>query len=174
MVRRFDTDCRSAGHHSLLSVEMRRRGFLPQPLSFGRYGQPTISLFRISRRSFTNGRQRIRKNAKKQDAAFDRFIIPQGVRPCGAGTASPCQLSHFSLSAIGIPQRNLGWREEFPERIIAKGGTGRESSLFGVDGYNFADVTFDQNGGINCALVNIVPLKRRMPHPSVSDTEGYR
>ena len=33
---------------------------------------------------------------------------PRSVRPCGAGTASPCQLSHFSLSAIGIPQRNLG------------------------------------------------------------------
>lgn len=41
-----------------------------------------------------------------------------------------------------------------------------------MDGYNFADVTFDQNGGINCALVNIVPLKQpNAPHPSVSDTE---
>ena len=69
------------------------------------------------------------------------------------------------------PDATWEWREEFPERIIAKGGTGRVK-LFGVDGYNFADVTFDQNGGINCALVNIVPLKQpNAPHPSVSDTE---
>lgn len=41
-----------------------------------------------------------------------------------------------------------------------------------MDGYNFADVTFDQNGGIDCALVNIVPLKQpTAPQPSASDTK---
>lgn len=52
--------------------------------------------------------KRIRKKCEKQDAAFDRFIIPEVSDPVEPGTASPCQLSHFSLSAIGIPQRNLG------------------------------------------------------------------
>ena len=69
------------------------------------------------------------------------------------------------------PNATWEWREEFPERIIAKGGTGR-IKLLGVDGYNFADVTFDQNGGIDCALVNIVPLKQpTAPQPSASDTK---
>lgn len=51
--------------------------------------------------------KRIRKNAKA-GCGLRPIHYPRSVRPCGAGTASPCQLSHFSLSAIGIPQRNLG------------------------------------------------------------------
>lgn len=52
--------------------------------------------------------KRIRKKCEKQDAAFDRFIIPEVSDPVEPRYCSPCQLSHFSLSAIGIPQRNLG------------------------------------------------------------------
>ena len=75
------------------------------------------------------------------------------------------------LGREGFLKRTWEWREEFPERIIAKGGTGR-IKLFGVDGYNFADVAFDQNGGIDCALVNIVPLKQpTAPQPSAFDTK---
>lgn len=151
---------------------MRRRGFLPQPLSFGRYGQPTISLFRISRRSFTKREaKRIRKKCEKQDAAFDRFIIPEVSDPVEQVLLRHANYRISAYLQSVYPNATWEWREEFPERIIAKGGTGRVK-LFGVDGYNFADVTFDQNGGINCALVNIVPLKQpNAPHPSVSDTE---
>lgn len=115
--------------------------------------------------------KRIRKKCEKQDAAFDRFIIPEVSDPVEQVLLRHANYRISAYLQSVYPNATWEWREEFPERIIAKGGTGRVK-LFGVDGYNFADVTFDQNGGINCALVNIVPLKQpNAPHPSVSDTE---
>ena len=118
--------------------------------------------------------KRIRKKCEKQDAAFDRFIIPEVSDPVEQVLLRHANYRISAYLQSVYPNATWEWREEFPERIIAKGGTGRVK-LFGVDGYNFADVTFDQNGGINCALVNIVPLKQpNAPHPSVSDTEDSR
>lgn len=115
--------------------------------------------------------KRIRRKCEKQDAAFDRFIIPEVSDPVEQVLLRHANYRISAYLQSVYPNATWEWREEFPERIIAKGGTGRVK-LFGVDGYNFADVTFDQNGGINCALVNIVPLKQpNAPHPSVSDTE---
>ena len=115
--------------------------------------------------------KRIRKKCEKQDAAFDRFIIPEVSDPVEQVLLRHANYRISAYLQSVYPNATWEWREEFPERIIAKAGTGRVK-LFGVDGYNFADVTFDQNGGINCALVNIVPLKQpNAPHPSVSDTE---
>lgn len=45
---------------------------------------------------------------RKAGCGLRLIRYPRSVRPRGAGTASPCQLPYFSLSAIGIPQRNLG------------------------------------------------------------------
>ena len=103
--------------------------------------------------------KRIRKKCEKQDAAFDRFIIPEVSDPVEQVLLRHANYRISAYLQSVYPNATWEWREEFPERIIAKGGTGRVK-LFGVDGYNFADVTFDQNGGINCALVNIVPLKQ--------------
>lgn len=115
--------------------------------------------------------KRIRRKCEKQDAAFDRFIIPEVSDPVEQVLLRHANYRISAYLQSVYPNATWEWREEFPERIIAKGGTGRVK-LFGVDGYNFADVIFDQNGGINCALVNIVPLKQpNAPHPSVSDTE---
>ena len=55
------------------------------------------------------------------------------------------------------PNATWEWREEFPERIVSKGGVGR-IQIFGVPDFNFADVTFDQNAGINCSMLKIIPL----------------
>lgn len=109
--------------------------------------------------------KRIRRKCEKQDAAFDRFIIPEVSDPVEQVLLRHANYRISAYLQSVYPNATWEWREEFPERIIAKGGTGRVK-LFGVDGYNFADVTFDQNGGINCALVNIVPLKQpNAPHP---------
>ena len=47
--------------------------------------------------------------------------------------------------------------EEFPEKIVAKGGTGR-IQLYGVPDFNYADVSFDQKADISCSLLKIVPM----------------
>ena len=91
--------------------------------------------------------KRIRKKCEKQDAAFDRFIIPEVSDPVEQVLLRHANYRISAYLQSVYPNATWEWREEFPERIIAKGGTGRVK-LFGVDGYNFADVTFDQNGGI--------------------------
>lgn len=65
------------------------------------------------------------------------------------------RISAYLQSAY--PDATWDWREEFPEKIVAKGGTGR-IQLYSVPDYNFADVTFTQNADINCALLKIVPM----------------
>lgn len=115
--------------------------------------------------------KRVRRKCEKQDAAFDRFVIPEVSDPVEQVLLRHANYRISAYLQSVYPNATWEWREEFPERIIAKGGTGR-IRLFGVDGYNFADVTFDQNGGIDCALVNIVPLKQpTAPQPSAFDTK---
>lgn len=63
------------------------------------------------------------------------------------------------------PDATWEWREEFPERIITKGGVAR-IQIFGVPDFNFADVTFDQNAGIHCAMLKIIPLSRLKENPA--------
>lgn len=41
------------------------------------------------------------------------------------------------------PDATWEWREDFPERIISGGGTGR-IQVYGIPDFNYADVTFDQ------------------------------
>lgn len=58
------------------------------------------------------------------------------------------------------PDATWEWREDFPERIISGGGTGR-IQVYGIPDFNYADVTFDQQAGINCSLLKIVPLTQQ-------------
>ena len=108
MVRRFDTDCRSAGHHSLYPWKCVG---VASCRSFCHLGGMGNLLFPCSvyqgGASQTGGKAHPQK-MRKAGCGLRPIHYPRSVRPCGAGTASPCQLSHFSLSAIGIPQRNLG------------------------------------------------------------------
>lgn len=101
--------------------------------------------------------RRIRKKCEEQDAMKPKFTIPEVSDPVNLVLL---RHANFRISAYlqsVYPEATWEWREEFPERIVAKGGTGR-IKLFGVEGFNFADVTFDQNAGIGCALVNVVPM----------------
>lgn len=104
--------------------------------------------------------KRIRKKCERQDAAFDRFIIPEVSDPVEQVLLRHANYRISAYLQSVYPEATWEWREEFPERIVAKGGTGR-IKLFGVEGFNFADVTFDQNAGIDCALVNVVPMAQR-------------
>ena len=49
--------------------------------------------------------------------------------------------------------------EKQPEQLIRNGGTGR-IRVFGIDEFDHADVTLDQNANIKCDMVKIVPLSK--------------
>ena len=101
--------------------------------------------------------RRIRKKCEQQDAKRPSFTIPEVSDPVNLVLLRHVNYRISAYLQSVYPDATWEWREEFPERIIAKGGTGR-IKLFGVEGFNFADVTFDQNAGIDCALVNVVPM----------------
>lgn len=81
---------------------------------------------------------------------------------------------NFRISAYlqsAYPEATWQWLEEFPEKIVAKGGTGR-IQLYGVPDFNYADVSFDQKADISCSLLKIVPMakysrlqEKRRPFP---------
>ena len=67
---------------------------------------------------------------------------------------------NFRISAYlqsAYPEATWQWLEEFPEKIAAKGGTGR-IRLYGVPDFDYADVSFDQKADISCSLLKIVPM----------------
>ena len=104
--------------------------------------------------------RKIRKKCEQQDAKRPAFTIPEVSDPLNLVLLRHANYRISAYLQSVYPDATWEWREEFPERIVAKGGTGR-IKLFGVEGFNFADVTFDQNAGIDCALVNVVPMARR-------------
>ena len=104
--------------------------------------------------------RRICKKCEQQDAKRPSFTIPEVSDPLNLVLLRHVNYRISTYLQSVYPDATWEWREEFPERIVAKGGTGR-IKLFGVEGFNFADVTFDQNAGIDCALVNVVPMAQR-------------
>lgn len=104
--------------------------------------------------------RRIRKKCEQQDAKRPSFTIPEISDPINLVLLRHVNYRISAYLQSVYPDATWEWREEFPERIVANGGTGR-IKLFGVEGFNFADVTFDQNAGIDCALVNVVPMAQR-------------
>ena len=104
--------------------------------------------------------RRIRKKCEQQDAKRPSFTIPEVSDPINLVLLRHVNYRISAYLQSVYPDATWEWREEFPERIVAKGDTGR-IKLFGVEGFNFADVTFDQNAGIDCALVNVVPMAQR-------------
>ena len=101
--------------------------------------------------------RRIRKKCDEQDAKRQKFTIPEVSDPVNLVLLRHVNFRISAYLQSVYPEATWEWCEEFPERIVAKGGTGR-IKLFGVEGFNFADVTLDQNAGIECALMNVVPM----------------
>ena len=114
--------------------------------------------------------RRIRRKCEKQDALNPKASVTQEYDP-----VNHVLLRHvnFRISAYLqsiYPDATWEWREEFPEQIIADGGTGR-IKLFGVPDFNYADVTFTQNADIRCALMNVVPLAKLRTNSSAEETQ---
>ena len=66
------------------------------------------------------------------------------------------RISDYLKSAY--PNVRWEWTMNDPALFIARGGTGR-IRLYGVPDYEYADVTLDQKGNLNCSLVKIVPVQ---------------
>ena len=55
------------------------------------------------------------------------------------------------------PDVRWEWCEKRPEKLVLAGGTGR-IRLYGIPDFDHADVCVDQNAGIACNMLKIVPL----------------
>ncbi len=55
------------------------------------------------------------------------------------------------------PDVRWEWCEKRPEKLVLTGGTGR-IRLYGIPDFDHADVCVDQNAGITCNMLKIVPL----------------
>ena len=62
-----------------------------------------------------------------------------------------------SLKSV-YPDARWEWTMRDPALVIVQGGTGR-IRIYGVQDYDFADVTLDQTGKISCAMVKVVPVQ---------------
>ena len=65
----------------------------------------------------------------------------------------------WHICAPLIRKATFEWCEKQPEQLIPNGGTGR-IRVFGIDEFDHADVTLDQNANIKCDMVKIVPLSK--------------
>ena len=110
--------------------------------------------------------RKIRKQCEAQPQK-SKLNIPDVSDPMGIVLLRHVNYRVSSYIQSVYPDATWEWREEFPERIIAKGGVAR-IQIFGVPDFNFADVTFDQNAGIHCSMLKIIPLSRLKENPAAS------
>ena len=67
---------------------------------------------------------------------------------------------NFRISAYlqsAYPDATWQWMEEFPEKIVTRGGKGK-IQLYGVPDFNYAEVSFNRAADISCSLLKIVPM----------------
>ncbi len=70
------------------------------------------------------------------------------------------RVSDYLKSAY--PNASWEWTMNDPTLFIARGGTGR-IRVYGIPDYEYADVTLDQRGNLDCSLVQIVPVQGAAP-----------
>ena len=84
---------------------------------------------------------------------------------------------NFRVSAslrASCPSASWEWTVEDPALFAVTGGTGR-IRVYGVQGYDYADVTLDKQANIRCALVQLAPVQdaegtppnQQAPNPQV-------
>ena len=108
--------------------------------------------------------RRIRKKYEAAQAKEPSQKIPDAADPVSAVLLRHVNFRISSYLKSAYPDATWEWREEFPERIVSKGGTGR-IQVFGIPDFNYADVTFSQQADINCSLLKIVPLSQMQGQP---------
>lgn len=98
-------------------------------------------------------RRRVRQSRDRQEAAADTSDSSMGL----------VLLRHVNhrisehLQSV-YPQAYWEWTLADPARFIAYGGTGR-IRVYGIQDYDYADVTLDRQGGLRCSLVKVAPLE---------------
>lgn len=108
-----------------------------------------LTLLRPAWRTNRTYRQREERETREQDALSGRNVA--GLLLCHVNY----RVSDYLKSAY--PNARWEWVMQDPILFIAQGGTGR-IRLYGVPDYEYADVTLDRQGGLNCSLVKIVPV----------------
>ncbi len=101
----------------------------------------------------------IKKQRKKKKAQLPKkeFDVPDCSDPVGVVLLRHVNFRISAYLQSAYPDATWQWLEEFPEKIVAKGGTGR-IQLYGVPDFDYADVSFDQKADIRCSLLKIVPM----------------
>ena len=107
-------------------------------------------------------RRRKRRHRRKRLPADDGPDISAWVQEPDSASAENLLLRHVNhrISAYlrsAYPGITWEWEEKRPERLALSGGTGR-IRVFGVPDFDHADITLDQQGGIACSMLRIVPL----------------
>lgn len=76
-----------------------------------------------------------------------------------AETLLLCHVNHRISAYLrsAYPGITWEWEEKRPLELALSGGTGR-IRVFGVPDFDHADITLDQQGGIACSMLRIVPL----------------
>ena len=109
-----------------------------------------LTLLRPAWRTNRTYRSREERAAREQQA-FSNVNLA-GILLCHVNY----RISDYLKSAY--PNVRWEWTMNDPALFIAHGGTGR-IRLYGVPDYEYADVTLDQKGSLNCSLVKIVPVQ---------------
>lgn len=69
----------------------------------------------------------------------------------------------------GYPDARWEWMMHDPALFVVQGGTGR-IHVYGIEDYEYADVTVDQSGRLSCALVKMVTVQETR-EPSASPNQ---
>lgn len=94
---------------------------------------------------------------KKYEAKKPKLNIPDASDPVGVVLLRHVNFRISSYLKSSYPDATWEWREEFPEKIVLGGSTGR-IQVYGIPDFNYADVSFNQQAEINCNLLKIVPM----------------
>ena len=108
-----------------------------------------LALLRPAWRANRTYRSREERTAREQEAFSGMNLA--GLLLCHVNY----RVSDYLRGAY--PNARWEWTMNDPALFIAHGGTGR-IRLYGVPDYEYADVTLDQKGSLNCSLVKIVPV----------------
>lgn len=108
--------------------------------------------------------RRIRKQYEATQPRKPELHIPSDSEPLNIVLLRHVNFRISSYLKSAYPDATWEWREDFPERIVSSGGTGR-IQVYGIPDFNYADVTFDQQAGIHCSLLKIVPLTQQNGQP---------
>lgn len=107
-------------------------------------------------------RRRRRHHPKRRPSAKSGPDISAWIQEPDSMPADAILLRHVNhrISAFlrsAYPGTTWEWEEKRPEKLALSGGTGR-IRVFGVPDFDHADITLDQQGGIACSMLRIVPL----------------